>query len=46
MCEDACMGMQAWYLVVWGPAVDGACACVCSSSSEAGCASACIARGA
>lgn len=30
-----------FYLVVMGPVVDGVCACVCSSSLEAVCASVC-----
>lgn len=34
------------FLVVMGPAVDGACACVCSSSLEAVCASICTVLGA
>lgn len=34
------------YLVVAGPAVDGVCACVYSSSLEAVCASVCIVPGA
>lgn len=34
------------YLVVMGPAVDGVCACVCSSSLEAVCALVCIVLGA
>ena len=34
------------YLVVMGPVADGVCACVCSSSLEAVCASICTVLGA